>query len=346
MNATTYTGNGTGLGSTQTIVNGAAGQAFQPDFSWIKNRGTTDYHNLTDIVRGISGTGSPILSTNVTSAESTPTGYGVSALNSNGFTLIGNGSYTNATGNNYVAWQWKANGAAVTNTAGTISSQVSANTTSGFSIVTWTGSGAAGTVGHGLGVAPAMVIKKDRSVASIGYDVWMVYHQNASATPQNGFLYLNATNAFTTDSTAWNNTAPTSSVFSLGASVNANVGNVAYCWAPIAGYSAFGSYAGNGSNDGPFVYLGFRPRFVMIKCSSDAQAWIIFDTARNPYNSNLYELYPNLTLADSVDTNGSIDIVSNGFKNRNAASASLNASGQTYIYACWAENPFKYSNAR
>jgi hypothetical protein len=345
MNATLYTGNGTGLGSTQTIINGAAGQAFQPDFSWIKNRGTTDYHNLTDIVRGISGTGSPILSTNVTSAETTPTGYGVSALNSNGFTLIGNGSYTNATGNNYVAWQWKAGGTAVSNTSGTITSQVSANTTSGFSVVTWTGNGTSGaTIGHGLGVTPQFFFMKNRSAVT-GWPTYSAY-MDASA-PQNYYISMATTNAKTADSAAWNNTAPNSSVITLGNGSYVNGSSmVAYVFAPIAGYSAFGSYTGNGSSDGPFVYLGFRPRFVMIKRTDSAgYDWVIYDTSRNTYNAVTLNLDPNSSAAETNTGSSGMDITSNGFKLRDG-SLFWNASGGTYIYACFAENPFKYANAR
>jgi hypothetical protein len=340
FNATTYSGNGTGSGSTQTIVNGAAGASFQPDFIWIKSRTTADFHNLNDIVRGIVGTGSPNLFTNTTGAEATFTGFGVSALNSNGFNLIGNGSYTNASGTNYVAWQWKAGGTAVTNTAGSITSQVSANTTSGFSIVTYTGTGSNATVGHGLGVAPSWVIVKGRNVGSTN---WFIY----TAT-QGNTKYLDfSTGAGGTDTSAWNSTSPTSTVFSVGTSYYTNYAAttyVAYCWAPIAGYSAFGSYTGNGSADGSFVYLGFRPRLVMIKRTDTTANWFIFDTARDTYNAAGLELYPNLSNAEA-DGRPDLDILSNGMKMRSTATGQ-NASGGTYVYACWAENPFKYSNAR
>jgi hypothetical protein len=342
MNATTYTGNGTSAGSTQTIINGASGASFQPDLVWLKSRSDVQNHNLTDSVRGISGTGSPILFSDTTSAETTYTGYGVSALNSNGFTLIGNGGLTNNNGFTYVGWQWKAGGTAVSNTSGSITSSVSTNTTSGFSIVTYTGNGTAGaTVGHGLGVTPSMIIVKKRSAA----DSWQVYNANLTSAAYR--LVLSATSAQDSQPTMWNSTAPTSSVFSIGtdSGVNTSSGTyVAYCWAPIAGYSAFGSYTGNGSADGPFVYLGFRPRYVLIKCSSNGGlSWEIYDTSRNPYNAvNTVLLAEN---SSGEFTGGDIDYLSNGFKFRTTR-GSLNTSGYTYIYAAFAENPFKYANAR
>jgi hypothetical protein len=340
MNATLYTGNG----ASRSITNGAPGASFQPDFIWIKSRSTADYHNLNDIVRGIVGTGSPNLFTNRTEAEATFTGFGVSALNSNGFNLIGNGSYTNASGTNYVAWQWKAGGAAVTNTAGSISAQVSANTTSGFSVVTYTGNATSGaTVGHGLGVAPSFIIAKSRTQAATD---WPTYH---ISTGNNGGCTLNEALAKVTTAIWWNNTTPSSTVFTLGngAQTNGNTQSmVAYCWAPVAGYSAFGSYTGNGSTDGPFVYLGFRPKFLLIKRTDAGRNWFIYDTSRSPYNETLLELAPNLANAEATST-GSLgfDLLSNGFKLRTNQSA-YNESTATYIYAAFAENPLKYANAR
>ena len=259
MNATTYAGNN----GTQTVTNGVSGQSFQPDFVWVKNRTSAYTHLLYDSVRGV-GTLKAISSSETTAeggmSDNATFGY-LSALNSNGFTVVSGStanSYTNSSGNNYVGWQWKAGGAAVTNTAGSISSQVSANTTSGFSVVTYTGNGSAATIGHGLGVAPRMYIVKSRSA-----DDWVVYH--ASLPSASFYLTLNTTNAQASNGVVFNSTAPTSSVFSVGSSRSpSGVGMVAYCWAPVAGYSAFGSYTGNGATDGPFVYTGFRPRFLLI----------------------------------------------------------------------------------
>jgi hypothetical protein len=248
----------------------------------------------------------------------------------------------------YVGWQWKAGGTPASNTAGSITSSVSANTTAGFSVVTYTGTGAVGaTVGHGLGVAPSLIIQKPRS-AGTSDDNWHVYHSSIGAT---GALSLNTTSGTSTSAVWWNNTAPTSTVFTVGGSGAAGYTNnngstyVAYCFAPVAGYSAFGKYTGNGSADGPFVYLGFRPRWVMFKKSSAAEDWVIFDTTRNTSNLTNLQLYPNLSSAEATGVAGVIDILSNGFKIRGTSDA-LNTSGGTYIYACFAESPFKFANAR
>jgi len=334
MNATLYTGTGAAL----TVTNGAPGQSFEPGFLWLKNRslGTGGNHVVYDVVRGGP---SNELYPNLTNAEAATTGA-LSSLNSNGFTLSNGGDLVryNSNGNAYVAWQWKAGGAAVTNTAGTISSQVSANTTSGFSVVTYTGTAANATVGHGLGVAPSMIITKNRDSSTD----WWVYHVSLGNTK---YIKLNSTDAEITSSSAWNNTSPTSTVFSLGASNPSNANqDVAYCWTPIAGYSAFGSYTGNGSTDGPFIYTGFRPRFVLIKRTNAAEDWNIWDSSRSPFNLASVMLRPNSTDADDGTVAG-IDLLSNGFKWRNTWSGT-NASGSTYVYACWAENPFKYANAR
>jgi len=325
MNATLYTGNG----GTLTVANGVAGQSFQPDFVWLKTRSTSQNHSLIDSVRG----NTKILYSDLTNAENTFSGV-LDSFNSNGFTL-GSSASVNQNGTTFVGWQWKAGGAAVTNTAGTISSQVSANTTSGFSVVTYTGTAANATVGHGLGVAPSMIITKNRDSST----AWWVYHASLGNTK---YIVLNTSAAEVTSSAAWNNTSPTSSVFSLGASNPSNANqDVAYCWAPIAGYSAFGSYTGNGSTDGPFVYTGFRPRYVMVKRTDSSESWFVLDTARSPFNVPTAWLAPNLSNAEGTDV--LFDILSNGFKQR---STSTNASGGTYIYMAFAENPFKYANAR
>jgi len=340
FDATLYTGNGTGLSSTQTITNGG----FQPDFIWIKSRSTADYHNLNDSVRGIVGTGSPTLITNTDGAEQTFTGYGVSALNSNGFNLIGNGSYTNANGTTYVGWQWNAGGSTVTNTTGSISAQVRANPSSGFSIVSYTGNGLANqTIGHGLGVAPSFIIIKERQ--DNGYN-WIVKHTSLGSAYA---VFLNTTGAQDNSGTYWGSTStPTNTVFGVdGASQNLTNQNgktyIAYCFAPVAGYSAFGSYTGNGSTDGPFVYLGFRPKFVMIKVTSTTSNWFMFDSSRNTYNVVDDYLLANSSAAGATAT--FLDFTSNGFKLRNAGSGT-NGSGDTFIYMAFAENPFKNSLAR
>ena len=339
MDATTYTGTNAAL-TVSNADNGTTG--FQPDFVWFKLRSSVSRNTLFDSVRG----NTKVVWSDSTDAEGTATGgTGLTSFNTNGFTLgteiAGTSGSTNFNGSTYVAWQWKANGTAVSNTSGTITSSVSANTTAGFSIVTFTGTGANLTFGHGLSTAPAFVIMKTRNQGGAGYK-WVVYHSSIGNT---GALFLNGTDATSTSSGYWNNTSPTSSVVSIGTAINTSGTDtfVAYCWTPIAGFSQFGSYTGNGSADGPFVYLGFRPKFVLLKRSSAVGNWIIYDASRNTYNVANNMLFPNT--ADAEDTGGAIDILSNGFKAR-STSASWNGSGDTYIYAAFAENPTKFANAR
>jgi hypothetical protein len=340
MAATLYTGNG----STQSISNGAnntIGITFQPDLFWAKSRSSSGTHSLTDSVRGVNSQ----LFSNLTNAEGTQTDQ-VTAFNSNGVSLGANVAGTGSTNVNtvtYVGWQWKAAGSSVSNTNGSITSSVSANTTAGFSVVTYTGTGANATVGHGLGVAPKMVIVKDRNRVTDWSCLAMAANSGAGYL---GWIRLNTTDAWSTTAILWNNTAPTSSVFSIGTYdyVNYSGSNyVAYCFAEVAGYSKFGSYTGNGSSDGPFVYCGFRPRFIMVKCSSTTGNWIIDDSSRNTYNVVDLELYPSLSNAESSDP--SYDFLSNGFKLR-ATSSNKNSSGATYIYMAFAENPFNIARAR
>ena len=337
MAATTYTGNG----STQSINNGnntTIATTFQPDFVWIKSRSDALGHRLLNSITGVYN----YLISNSTLAESTDT-TSLTAFNSNGFSLgaaAANGFNTN--GSTYVGWQWKANGSGVSNTNGSITSTVSANTTAGFSVVTYTGNGTAGaTIGHGLGVAPSMVIIKSRS----GVRNWQVYHISIGNT---GAVFLNTTGATSTATTNWNNTSPTSSVVSLGTDGNVNANTetyVAYCFAAVAGYSAFGSYTGNASTDGTFVYTGFRPRWVMMKRTDAAGFdWNIVDTSRNLYNVTTARLWADLANAEDA-TDNVCDITSNGFKLR-STNTNTNASGGTYIYMAFAENPFNSSRAR
>ena len=333
MAATTYTGNG----STQTINNAVNGISFTPDMVWNKGRSVAYNHNLVDVIRGNSN----VIFSNTTDAEQNPGAQ--LDITTNGFisTYRSANLANNQSAATYVGWQWKAGGTAVSNTAGTITSSVSANTTAGFSVVTYTGTGATGTVGHGLGVAPSMIIIKSRSASATA---WRVF---ASILNDNSkWLALNTTEAATTESGYWN-TGVTSSVFGLGAYSYINGSGttyVAYCWAPVAGYSAFGSYTGNGSADGPFIYTGFRPRWLMIKCSSGAFNWFIEDSSRNTTNVTGLDLSPNLSDAEANNA-PTFDFLSNGFKLRNTYT-SQNGSGATYIYAAFAENPLKYANAR
>lgn len=339
--ATLWTGNGTSQSIANSQSNGgnnALGSTFQPDLVWIKSRSQAAGNELFDVLRGVN----QVIYSNATNAE-TNSGT-MSAFNSNGFTVVYQASdvSTNNNGQTYVGWQWKGGGTGVTNNSGSITSTVSANTTAGFSVVTYSGNSATATVGHGLGVAPSMYIVKSRTYASGG---WSVYHTSIGAT---GAVQLNSTSATITSANWWNNTAPTSSVFSLaGVSAEVNTtGNtyVAYCFAAVRGYSAFGSYTGNGSTDGPFTYLGFRPRFIMIKRTDTTMNWYIFDTSRDTYNVEKARLFPNLSDAESTNADFA-DYLSNGFKLR-SSDISWNASGGTYIYAAFAESPFNLSRAR
>ena len=340
MDVKLYTGNG----STQTI----SGLGFSPDLVWIKRRDTAQDHNLYDSVRGSSGGYIKQLYSNLTSAEST---YGdgvyggVTALNSDGFSLgSSNSDYrlTNASSSPYAAWTWDAGSSTVTNTQGSITSSVRANATAGFSVVTYTGTGANATVGHGLGVAPGFIIIKNRSSATN----WRVYH---SALGNTKVIFLSTTGTSDTNSVYWNNTSPTSTVFSVGSDdgVNGNTNSmVAYCFAPVAGYSSFGSYTGNGSSDGPFVYTGFRPRWVMYKRSDSTSDWWIYDAARSTYNVASKILYPNASSAeDDSPTYHSYDMLSNGFKVRMGISPT-NVNGATYVYAAFSETAFNFARAR
>jgi hypothetical protein len=336
MDATLWTGDGT---SPRTITNAAP---FQPDLVWFKSRSTTFYNQLSDSVRGATRS----IYSNATNAEENNAinGY-LSSINSNGFSVINgstSGGSVNANGTTYVAWQWQAGqGSSSSNTNGSITSTVSVNASAGFSVCTFTNA-ASGTqtFGHGLGVAPALVLIKGRSAVGS----WVMYHQSLGNT---AYVFLNSTAASAATGTVWNNTSPTSTVVTMGNITGfwgASVTVVAYCWTPIAGYSAFGSFTGNGSTDGPFIYTGFRPKFIIYKCSSDLGGWLIADTARGTYNLNDPTLTANTS--DAEVTGNFIDIVSNGFKFRATSGTGINGSGQTYIYMAFAENPFKNSLAR
>ena len=355
MAATLWTGNGT----SQTINNASNGVSFQPDFVWVKERSAVRTHCLTDSVRGFT----KYLFSDTTGGEETYSTL-VTSVNSNGFNL-GASVAVNDSGQTYVGWQWKANGTGVSNTAGSISSTVSANTTSGFSIVTYTGNGTGGaTVGHGLGVAPAFIVIKSRSTA--GTD-WLTLSTSAGLTGDTSFGYpeyymlaLNS-NAARQNYSADLILNPTATTFALGSggsgySNGSGQTYVAYCFAPIAGFSASGSYTGNGSTDGPFVYTGFKPSFILWKrIDTSGFEWILQDTARQTYNAapnNAYNLAPNRNVEENNSAilggpanANNIDWLSNGFKIR-YNNANCNASGGTYIYIAFASNPFKYANAQ
>jgi hypothetical protein len=315
----------TGTGSS----NARTGVGFQPDWVWIKERNASADHGLYDAVRGVTKQ----LESNTTTAETTEA-TGLTAFGTDGFT-VGALAQLNTSGDTYVAWNWLALNTTTSNTSGSITSTVSANTTSGFSIVSYTGTGANATVGHGLGVAPKMVIIKNRGDVSN----WPVWHSGLSGNSY--YLYFNLTNAQSNVNAMWNNTAPTSTVFSLGTSTDSNQSTkamIAYCFAEVKGYSKFGSYTGNGSADGPFIYTGFKPAYLMIKPSSYANSWLILDNKRNTFNPVKTRLEADGSGADS-STLDYADFLSNGFKIR-TSNGHPNTSGGTLIYMAFAENPF------
>jgi len=337
MDASLWTGDSTSPRAVVSTLN------FKPDFVWTKVRSNTYSNTLYDSVRG----GGQALFSDTTGAEQAnyTNGY-IQSFNSNGWTMQNGGTggiVLNNSGQTYVAWQWQAGqGTTSSNTSGSITSTVSVNTTAGFSIVTYTGTGANATVGHGLGVAPKMVIVKRRTVSPSN---WVVWH---GSIPNTDYILLNSTAAKATLASVWNSTSPTSSVFSVGTDNDTNGSTnttVAYCWADVSGYSKAFSYTGNGSTDGPFVFCNFLPRFVLIKRTDSTSNWYIFDTARNTYNVMKDELLPNSTNAEA-DNSRWIDCLSNGFKIRNDNVGQINANGGTYIGMAWASNPFKNSLAR
>ncbi len=327
----------TGTDSAQTVT----GVGFQPDFTWIKCRshgGSGSFnHVLTDVLRGAG----EVLVSNSTSASNSSYDYGsLASFNNDGFTTVAGGTSIDGVGGGartYASWNWKANGAGSANTDGSINSTVSANTTSGFSIVSYTGTGSNATIGHGLGSVPKMIIvKKTNTTAN-----WGVYHASSGNTK---YQLLNGNYADTTESTAWNNTSPTNSVFSVGSWNESNASGstyVAYCFEDVQGFSKIGSYVGNGSTDGTFVYTGFKPAFILSKDVDAAENWFIQDTTRNTSNPVGAYLRPNLN--DAEGSFNHYDILSNGFKNLYAG-GSLNGSGRKIIYMAFAEAPLVGTN--
>jgi hypothetical protein len=326
FNTVLYTGTGASLANT--------GVGFQPDFTWIKGRSGTTEHVLTDSVRGVTKE----LSSNDNGAEET-VAQGLTAFGTDGFTVGTDGSY-NTSSATYASWNWKA-GTSFTNDAsatgvGSIDSAGSVNTDAGFSIIRYGGTGSLGTVAHGLGVAPSFIAFKRLDTTGN----WVNYHKSIGATK---YLRFDGTQAEITASDEFNDTEPTSTVFTVetDGAVNASGTNnmIAYCFAEVKGFSKFGSYTGNGSADGTFVYTGFKPAFVMLKSSSSgAVGWITHDNKRIGFNPNNYYVEPNNTNAESADTD-KILLLSNGFK-LISTSASWNSSGGTYIYMAFAEQPF------
>ena len=329
----TYSGNG----STQSITNDGNSD-LQPDWLWFKNRNDTQVHQLFDTTRGIA----KALRSNDTDAENTDDPNDrLTAINSDGFSLGDDGNPNNGS-NTYVCWQWKANGGTTSsNDDGSYTSTVQANTTAGFSIVKYGdassfSASSPATVGHGLGAVPKWILIKNLD----GTRSWGVHHVSNGAGK---IIYLDLTNAVASSTGFDNGTLPTSSVFTVNTLNVANGNNleyIAYCFAEIQGYSKFSSYLGNANADGPFVYTGFKPAFVIIKNTADSADWTMWDTTRFPNNAQDVQLYPNLSNAeDSPSTSTVLDMLSNGFKIR-GTNNKINGSSDTMIYMAFAEHPF------
>ena len=319
----------TGDGSSSHAITGVG---FQPDLLWVKARTNTSYHHLFDAVRGVD----KAIYSNASDAQATG-GSEITSFDSDGFTLGNNSGATNSSSNNFVGWNWKAGTSVSGNTGGSGTAKSysgSVNTTSGFSIIKYVGNGTAGhTIPHHLGTANigSIFVKNLDS----GSDYWYSYHKPLGATKT---LILNETDAVGTN-TMWNNTAPTSSVFSVGSSSGSNTNDqnyIAYIFSDIQGYSKTGSYTGNGSlTDGTFVYTGFKPTFIMIKPTDVVEQWTIMDTARDTYNTAGAKQHPNSAAVD--DVGGTLDILSNGFKLL-TTNAGGNGSGNNYIYMAFGQS--------
>ena len=331
FNTITYTGDG-------TSPKARTGVGFQPDWVWSKARDVVRSHQLIDSQRGVNKT----LNSDNANQEGTNFSHGyLQSFDSDGFTSQSGSSGSNNWNQNnapYVVWNWKANGAGSANTDGSINSTVSANTTAGFSIVSYTGTGSNATIGHGLSSAPEIIFQKCRSNSS----TWWHVGSTKISTGFNNYLHLNETDVVASDSSVWNNTNPTSSVFSVGSAAGTNGSsrtNIAYCFHSVKGYSKIGSYTGNGSADGTFVYTGFKPAWIMGKTSSHAGNWFMWDNKR----PNEFNLVDSFLEADgnvveyTNNANHSIDILSNGFKFRGGSGSNL--SGRTAIYMAFAEEP-------
>ena len=331
FNTKLYTGNG----GTQTIT----GVGFQSDFTWFKSRSAANSHSLLDSIRGLGYA----LSSNLDGAQ---IAVATQTFNSDGYVLANDGGApsVNPNGVTTAAWNWKANGTGVANTDGDIASTVSANTTSGFSIVTFTGNETVdSTVGHGLGAIPKMIIVKGTSFSA----PWIVYHHSIG---NSNYLRLNTTDAEATANGMWSNTTPTNSVFTLGTdSWGNNNGQslIAYCFADVQGFSKIGSYTGNGSSDGTFCYTGMKPSWVLIKQTNSAgNDWWIYDNKRDTFNLATHGLRPNISNAEvnySATDTMNLDLLSNGFKIKSTDGA-LNGNGSSYIYMAFAEAPLVGSN--
>ena len=320
----------TGTGSSNALT----GVGFQPDWVWMKRRDGTSSHRLCDAVRGTT----KLLQSNATDAEQTGADT-LTSFDSDGFTLGADAAPYNVNVNSQTmaAWCWKAGGSGSSNSDGSITSTVSASTTSGVSIVTWTGN--SGSIGHGLGVKPAMIVAKSRGATG----GWYVTHKSLSAEMQDNYMFWNTTSANTTNNDIWGG-EPTTSTFSVGSGLIGNTTHVAYVFAEKKGFSKFGSYTGNGNVNGPFIYTGFKPAFIMLKKTSGTGDWFINDVKRNTFNVVNTQLYPNLDAAEENTNATQLDILSNGFKLRGTSSNALNSGNDVYLYMAFAEEPLVSSN--
>ena len=322
----------TGDSADDRSITNTGNANLQPDVVWIKNRNSTQNHYLYDSTRGANVQLLP-----ADSAGETTVADRMQAFQTDGF-QVGSSSEVNYNSYTYIGWQWKATaGTTASNGNGSITSTVQANTTAGFSIVKWTGTGSAATIGHGLGVTPQMIIVKNLDKSS----QWAVYHYKVGNTK---YLALNDADAEATYSGYWNDTSPTTTVFSVGSDGDVSGGNgeevISYCFAPIKGYSKIGNYTGNGNADGPFVYTGFKPALI-IKKGTGSGDWHISDNKQNSFNAFDNALRPNVT--NGTETGNTLDFLSNGFKIRNTG-GSWNSNGSTYIYMAFAQNPFVATN--
>ena len=330
FNQVLYTGDGSG----QSIT----GVGFQPDWVWIKSRSHASDHVLTDSSRGVTKS----LFSNNYNVESALSG-GVTAFGTDGFTLGSEGTVNTAT-RTYVAWNWKGNGGTTTSDGnGSITSTVQVNQKAGFSIVTYTGTGASSaTIGHGLGAVPKQIWVKNRDAT---YN-WKVYHAGNTTAPETDYLVLDTADATADSNTHWNDTAPTSTVFTIGSSnglIKDTNKYIAYCFADVDGYSKFGGYIGNATAAGPFVYTGFRPAFLLLKNTNTSNYWRMWvDDGDGNIQKN--GVYPNDAAIEDTPTNWYVDWYANGFKVRGSQNEA-NGDGNIIVYMAFADQPFKYANA-
>ena len=338
LQAKTYSGNG----STNAITFDGS-ENMQPDWLWLKCRSDANGSNIFDVLRGTNS-----LHSDTAGAQADRASDGFTSLDSDGFTLNGSGSggSINVSGRTYVGWGWKAGGSASSNSNGSITSSVSASTTAGFSIVSYTGTGSSATIGHGLGSIPQWIIVKNRGAT----DPWMVYHHSvmtASGTNKQ-FMTMNTNSALQSNSTNTTWESVSTSTFGIGNDYGLNTSSenyIAYCFADVKGYSKFGKYTGNANVDGPMIYTGFRPSYVLIKNAAASEHWRIYDNKRDTFNHMYHVLFANEASAESTVDNASeeIDFLSNGIKIRSSAQQ-LNGSGQNLVYMAFAESPFVNSS--